>query len=455
MYSIDSSKTAVNNFNEYLKFYLFKLQSSLDTVNMELNSETELSKIKDAMTAREILKYEDTITRLDKTISVQFEIIRFYLNAGAFEAPQVYNAIKTIKSSDILNSTNRFQSNNMRKAELVQEINKIKDVLENKEVDFDYYVSLLNSSNLVEKDKISLLALKAFESTKYIKKDKTPSFESIISSVESKEKVADFSRLVEKFNKLMENANPLKNKFYYLFEGKNSSQLSYHFEAVKASGNDFIENVKKYSYKEGAMIACLYHIAEIVEDIKTINTNGSESDKELYEIYLDDMEKTISVASEVAVYLEEINKEQKPSSILYLTDTHGRVLFDLSEFNSDDRKNIEALIYKLENGQFDYLKSGIKSAMVNGSITPICVNKLGRMCCSYIKLDDDMVLLLTFDTKKEIFDKTLSIEKKYIDYIKRIKEDFKKISEEEKVQMINEQDELRFNLNFNGSEAVL
>ena len=119
MYNIESSNVAVNNFNEYLKFYLFKLQSSLDTVVMELESESDLSKIKEVMTAREMLKYKDTIIRFDESLLIQFKVIEYYLNAGAYEAPQVYDAINKIKNSDILNNTTRFQNNNIKKAELL------------------------------------------------------------------------------------------------------------------------------------------------------------------------------------------------------------------------------------------------------------------------------------------------------------------------------------------------
>ena len=77
------------------------------------------------------------------------------------------------------------------------------------------------------------------------------------------------------------------------------------------------------------------------------------------------------------------------------------------------------------------------------------------MACSYIRLDDDIVMLLTCDTLKEIYNKTLSIEKKNIEYIKKLKEDFRKLSEEEKEAMIRQQDELRFNMQLLESEAVL
>lgn len=455
MYNIESSNAAVKNFNDYLKFYLFKLQSSLDAVVMELESETELTKVREVMTAREMLKYKDTVTRLDKSVLKQFEIIKFYLDAGAYEAPQVYNAINAIKRSDILNSANRVQSNNIKKAELLDEINKVKNIIDNKEVDFDYYVSLLNASDLSEEDKLNLLALKAFESTKFVKKETTPSLESIISSVETKEETVDFSDLVARFDKLSKQANELKNEFYYLFEGKNASQLSYHFEAVKACGKEFLECIRNYSYKEGAMIACLYCVAKSIEDIKTINTNGTISDRELYEICLNEMEAIITEANNIKTQIMQSKESQKPSNILYLTDTHGRLLFDMSEFDSDDKKRIEILINKLENGQYDSIKGGIKSSLVNGTITPVLVNKSGNIGCSYIRLDDDMVLLLTCDTLKNIFSETIKIEKKYIDYIKRIKEDFKKLSKEEKMEMIREQDELRFNMTLDESEAVL
>lgn len=455
MYNIESSNTAVKNFNDYLKFYLFKLQSSLDAVVMELEAETELTKVREVMTAREMLKYKDTVTRLDKSVLKQFEIIKFYLDAGAYEAPQVFNAINAIKRSDILNSANRVQSNNIKKAELLDEINKVKNIIDNKEVDFDYYVSLLNASDLSEEDKLNLLALKAFESTKFVKKETTPSLESIISSVETKEETVDFSDLVARFDELSKQANELKNEFYYLFEGKNASQLSYHFEAVKACGEEFLECIRNYSYKEGAMIACLYCVAKSIEDIKTINTNGTISDRELYEICLNEMEAIITEANNIKTQIMQSKESQKPSNILYLTDTHGRLLFDMSEFDSDDKKRIEILINKLENGQYDSIKGGIKSSLVNGTITPVLVNKSGNIGCSYIRLDDDMVLLLTCETLKNIFSETIKIEKKYIDYIKRIKEDFKKLSKEEKMEMIREQDELRFNMTLDESEAVL
>lgn len=458
MYSIESSNVAVNNFNEYLKFYLFKLQSSLDTVVMELESESELSKIKDVMTAREMLKYKDTIIRFDESLLIQFKVIEYYLNAGAFEAPQVYNAINNIKKSDILSNTARFQNNNIKKAELLDEITKVNNIINGVDVDFDYYVSLLTTSDLQERDKLSLLALKAYESTKMTKKEEVaPSLESIISSVESKEEKVDFSDLETKFKELTDEANKLKNKYYYLFEGKTTSQLSYHFEAVKAYGDKFIDNIKKFSYKEGAMIGCLYYIAKLVEDIKSINTNGNMSDREIYELYLQEMEDVIAATYEIAPYIDEVKdeKEKSSSNVLYFTDTHGRVLFNAFDFDSDDRKSIETLLNKLENGQYDYLKGGIKFSQVNGSITPIFINKSGRMACSYIRLDDNMVLLLTCDTSKEIYDKTLSIEKRNIEYIKKLKEDFGKLSEEDKESMIRQQDELRFNMKLSESEAVL
>ena len=203
------------------------------------------------------------------------------------------------------------------------------------------------------------------------------------------------------------------------------------------------------------MIACLYCVAKSIEDIKTINTNGTISDRELYEICLNEMEAIITEANNIKTQIVQSKESQKPSNILYLTDTHGRLLFDMSEFDSDDKKRIEILINKLENGQYDSIKGGIKSSLVNGTITPVLVNKSGNIGCSYIRLDDDMVLLLTCETLKNIYSKTINIEKKYIDYIKRIKEDFKKLSKEEKMEMIREQDELRFNMTLDESEAVL
>ncbi len=457
MYSIDSSKDAFNNFNEYLKFYLFKLQSFLDTVNMEIESEGELAKIKEVMTAREMLKHKDTIVRLDKDVLTQFRIIEYYLNAGAFEAPQVYDAINAIKKSDILNSASRSQSNNIRKAELESEIKKVKALIGNKDIDFEYFVSLLSKSDLSEEDKISLLALKAFESTKYVKKEITPSLESIISSVESNEEKVDFTDLITKFEELSERANEFKNEFYYLFEGKTPGQLKYNFEMVKAYGADFIQNARTFSYKESAMIGCLYYIAKTVEEIKSINTNGDSSDRELFEIDLKELERALDVTEEIANFIKKNfeDKNSKPSNILYFTDTHGRLLFNISDFNADDRKSIGILINKLENGQYDTMKSGIKSSMVNGTITPICINKSGNIGCTYIRLDEETVLLLTCDSLKNIYDKTISLEKKHVDYIKQIKEDFKKLSDDEKKEMIRVQDELRFNMTLTESEAIL
>lgn len=143
-----------------------------------------------------------------------------------------------------------------------------------------------------------------------------------------------------RFKELTDEANKLKNKYYYLFEGKTTSQLSYHFEAVKAYGDNFVENAKKFSYKEGAMIGCLYYIAKTVEDIKSINTNGNMSDREIYELYLQEMEDVIRVSYEIGSYLDEVTEEKEKSSsnILYFTDTHGRTLFNISDFDSDDRK---------------------------------------------------------------------------------------------------------------------
>ena len=63
--------------------------------------------------------------------------------------------------------------------------------------------------------------------------------------------------------------------------------------------------------------------------------------------------------------------------------------------------------------------------------------------------------LTLFFLVKEIYNKTLSIEKKNIEYIKKLKEDFRKLSEEEKEAMIRQQDELRFNMQLLESEAVL
>ena len=59
------------------------------------------------------------------------------------------------------------------------------------------------------------------------------------------------------------------------------------------------------------------------------------------------------------------------------------------------------------------------------------------------------------EVEKEIYNKTLSIEKRNIEYIKKLKEDFRKLSKEEKEAMIRQQDELRFNMQLLESEAVL
>lgn len=462
MGNMDLFEESKIKFNEYLEKYLSNLNALLDKIEHELSINDMLSNIRNIENPKEILKHKDMLLELDSNLAESFKVLEIFDNEGILKGPQVQGAINKIKNCKALSNVNNSEIV-IRRAEIENNISKIESILCGEIEDYDYYVSLVEESDLSETEKINIFAYYALDSIVPVKKIEDVEEKNISDTEEiqndTKEEI-DVSDSINRFNDLVKKAQSFQNDFYYLIKKRGKNEIKYIFETVNAVSSDksnlFYEIARNYSDSESVIVGCLYKIGLLIEEINEIDiTNGQKDDKELYDVYLDELSETINVALEKGEELKEIEQLSNGGkhTVLFLLDETGQPLFDMSEFKNYDRDSAARCIEKLEQGIKDYNK-GDKCTIVNGIKERVYVNKQDQMAVSFVTLDKDSVLVLTVDRKDKdrIYNSTINIEKRYRTEIQNWKKVFPTLSQEEKTKLFEEQEELRKQLLVQNSE---
>ncbi len=281
---------------------------------------------------------------------------------------------------------------------------------------FSYLTSLLEFSLLTEEDKIDVLSKVVYESSpKALKKD-TKDF-----SLPSVPESFSVEELLNEYQLLLTKGNFLAQKYYFLLEGKNESQINY-MKTVVSCLKEEKDLKNSFQYKDENMAVLLlefFDIKELLSDfVSKIEDpkNVSEETRDMVTLYIDSLKECIQNILQLEPAFEKSQKSSQPvDTLLFLLDENNQPLFQLNKFSLEERNRIANLIRGLLSGKKDF-ERGIKHSKLltrQDLDIDVFLNKNGDMVVSYILLSDNSFLLLTFDRKKNIYDVSESIVRKY------------------------------------------
>lgn len=447
MYSVSKVDTAVKKFNNYVEIYIEALNTRLSEIKEQLEIKNYIDQIKQGNNDL-ILEISDRLIKLDNTLEPKLKIVKFLIDNKATNAEQFNKAFSSIMNSDLISNFDNNHNDlidSKRKIEL--NIEQCNFILNGSDYNFDYYIKLLEQSGLIEQEKIDVLSNEALKTVEYqVKTDKQTVDEQVVNN--NSDEVGNINRQVvssveleKRYNDVMNKADAVISSNYYLLEKNNSNQLSYkkQFLDILYSNNQSILDEQFICYDELLTLVVL----DLINDKKYIETEMKKIDNhettldniEAIELLLSDIEVKVQRAYEVSDSLnKDVKEEVNPnaSNVLFLLDNEGNPNIEFIQFDKETKKKCLSLIEKLENGMFDAGKGIKHSKLQTDNIIKydVYINKNARVCCSYVRLKDDTVLIVALADLKQIYDLSNHICKKHNNviekYINMSKEDIEK-----------------------------
>ena len=106
---------------------------------------------------------------------------------------------------------------------------------------------------------------------------------------------------------------------------------------------------------------------------------------------------------------------QPADNLIFLMNYHNLPMFHLEDFSAEEKNRIANLLRGLLQGKKDY-ERGVKHSKLLSEQKldfDVFLNKNGDIAVSYVLLSNMNFLILTFDRKKDIYDASLYLLKKY------------------------------------------
>lgn len=424
MYIKGQAKDALKKFHNYVTEYYENLKNQQTKVEEQLYIKGVINDIKTKKDYDLILKNRDVLIKLDNSLEGKFKIIEFLVKNNATSAEQFKMVMDEIINSIIIDV---FDNNYSRLLILQEQIKRNLEqcdlIINDAGYDYDYYVKLLEVSGLSEKDKLDILSEHAFR-TIAIESQITSNVESQLSNnqvVDDTEKKTNISsyKVEDRYEKVIVLVNEMITKYYTLIEKQNSNQLKYKRQYISAirDKNGQIDYSVLSSVEERLSLIMLEMIENkqlIEQEIKEIIDHViTKEDEDVINLFIDTLEHNLQLFQETAKQFELDNHEQnnvEPSKILFLLDEQGNPYIGAKEENFETGKRIKALIEKLEKGIYDY-ERGIKHSKIltDNKSDNIYVNRSSNMACSYVRLTNDIVLVLAINDFRVIYDLSKSI----------------------------------------------
>lgn len=421
MYNTELSNESFAKFEKFLMKYIEELESSI----LEAKSASMykiMNELRKSKNPSDILMHKSDILLYDESLVSSFDVIEFFVSNGIFEAEQISEEVNKIINAPFVSNLSKGNSK-IDVNEVTLEIERVKNILSNNEYDFDYYVSLVEKSDLSKADKLNIYAYFAYDSC-HVELEET------LIDEDEVEKVS-ISSLTESYEPIRNEINAFISENYSVIDDLSKDQLSIAkstYSMVINSPEASEVNNRSYSHEllVAFMLAIIDKIREIDEDIRDNSPYTDEVTIEIINEEINELKSYYEKASTHLGYIREDVLDQEyptPSNIHYLVDERGNCLFDAVNASHSEKIGISKCISKLERGiREKYRKS--RPAMVRnryGRNIYLMSSKGGNkdIYISYMKLDPSKgdVLILTYGgvNDDEIYDKTTSLLEKYND----------------------------------------
>lgn len=419
MYDNENTNKSFLEFSGLVSKYLDELNRKYNNIENNIIEVKVIVEIINSFNVEMILKNKDKLINISSSLEEDINILQFFYDNNAMDTDQVRYTLKSIMNNEIFNRQYDLDKLEKEKDNLENEINKCNKILVDKEYDSELLIYLFDKFKIDEQEQINILSKIIYDSCKGNKR-----------TYENKN--VDISKLLERYNRLSEIIKNVVEKYYFLIKGKDEKYINYAKEMceyIKKSklDNSQIDIDSNFNYYEESLAVTIISLLEYkkeVDDIVKLVTNNATTQEysDNIELLLDIIEETIEESKEIIKEYELDNKEKNnsnASNVSILINNEEKVLFDESSFMKEDYKKIVSLIDKLNKGMHDY-ERGISHTKLQTKYKDysIFINRTSDMCCAYIRINNEQVLILNFAKLDNIFDSTEQILTKNRDLIK-------------------------------------
>lgn len=411
MYDYNNINNSLNNFIKKIEEYLEELTIKQKETKELLTRNRIINEISSSFSIDTIIKYKNKIISLSPNLKDELDILTFLYENNAVETEQAKTIIEVIKRQNIFKENINVEELSIKLSNIEKDIELCNKVLIDKEYDNDLLITIFNKLSIEEKDQLNILSriiLTKFDRIEEVKE---------VKEIEVKEDDLDTSKLIEKFNKLNEEIKNIVEKYYMLIKGKDEKYLSYAKEMCSIIRESKLNNEENdlennFNYPEENLTLFIIGLLGYKNEVTNILNNNDKIDKDTYEeieLLLEIIEEELDKKEELINDYELTKQEENliSSNVYMLIDENNNVFFDESDFQKDDYKKIVSLIDKLDKGIHDY-ERGIQHTRIqtNYKDYAVFINRTSDLCCSYIRINSDIALIINYDRLNNIYDST-------------------------------------------------
>ena len=429
MYRIEDISDITKKYGDYIASYISELESKLEKVSNTKFYEDLKNILRTSTDLEDFLHIEKDILKITPSLKGLFDILNFYYENNASNAPQARKAIENLKNSDLQSKIDALLQNTEEKSKLEEEIKKCKMILANNITDWDYYFELIKRSDLTDEEQIELLSKIAYEST--LEKEKVTAKEEKKDEKTAKEYVSTEKLGVEleRLRELNRKINNYIAKYSSLVNNKTPNQITMYKDVINALGTNLYDEVRNYKVKEEAIILLTFRVQTLQYDINSVvsslKSTYEKEDFDMLELYLDELSKIEDLLSTLDSEITEEEKKVNSNStknVIYLTDKNNNPYFSYSDLQFEQKLSYKTLLEKIGKGLFDYKKHKNGATVLGTKSNRVYVNISGKYGCSYVILNDEYLLVLSLASYQNIYSESLKIESQEEKRIRELKQ---------------------------------
>lgn len=433
MYRVEDISDIIKKFGDYIASYISELESKLEKVSNTKFYEDLKNILKTSTDLEDFLHIEKDILKINPSLKGIFDILNFYYENNASNAPQARKAIENLKNSDLQSKIDVLLQNTEEKSKLEEEIKKCKMILANNITDWDYYFDLIKKSDLTDEEQIELLSKIAYEST--LEKEKVTAKEGEKDESKKEEPKKEYVSTekmgveLERLRELNRKIDSYISKYSSLVNTKTPNQITMYKEVINALGTNLYDEVGNYKVKEEAIILLTFRAQTLQADISSVvsslKSTYEKEDFDMLELYLDELSKIEDLLSGLDSEITEEEKEVNSNgtkNVIYLTDENNNPYFSYSNLQFEQKLSYKTLLEKISKGLFDYKKHKNGATVLGTKSNRVYVNISGRYGCSYVILNDEYLLVLSLASYQNVYSESLKIESQEEKKIKKLKQ---------------------------------
>lgn len=430
MYRVEDISDITKKFGDYIASYISELESKLEKVSNTKFYEDLKNILKTSTDLEDFLHIEKDILKINPSLKGIFDVLNFYYENNASNAPQARKAIENLKNSGLLSKIDVLSQNTEEKSKLEEEIKKCKMILSNNITDWDYYFDLIKKSDLTDEEQIELLSKIAYEST--LEKEKVTTKEEDKKEEKPAKEYVSTEKMGVELERLRELNRKINNyiaKYSSLVNNKTPNQITMYKDVINALGTNLYDEVGNYKVKEEAIILLTFRAQALQADISSVvsslKSTYEKEDFDMLELYLDELSKIEDLLSGLDSEITEEEKEANSNgtkNIIYLTDENNNPYFSYSNLQFEQKLSYKTLLEKISKGLFDYKKHKNGATVLGTKSNRVYVNISGRYGCSYVILNDEYLLVLSLAPYQNVYSESLKIESQEEKKIKELKQ---------------------------------